>query len=573
MSFRWRLNRSAAGKGVCCLARLPAGKKKIIHNTAKKARNQMVKSASPSSRPSVDVKLVPDDHSDADFRGSGREAEGVYLCLVAYGGEMTPQLIATHASIAELNCDAVVVGAYSGEQISLTEEADALNGELGGRLMDQLRSTRFQAKPGEVESITTLGAVPARTIVVAGLGSRDEVGPKHVRRAGAASARRVSEASEVACALPSLREEGWGAAAEGFLLAAYRFDAYKSNAKAARLEKVHFPGAATQALDRGGAYADAIALARNLTNEPASVLTPTELARRAVEIADAAGLERTILDESELRDLGFGGLLGVAAGSSEPPRLIRLRYAPDQASGRITLVGKGVTFDSGGLSLKPWQSMQAMKTDMAGGAAVLGVMSALRRLGVGVEVTGIVPATENMVSGNALKPGDVIRHYGGKTCEVINTDAEGRLILADTLAWASEDKPDSLVDVATLTSTIRMALGTRVSGLFCADVELRRGLLDAADSSGEDMWHMPFYDAYESEIASDVADLRNRGTGYGGAIIAALFLRNFVGEEIAWAHLDIAGTARAESSTDEYPKGGTGIPTRTLLRWLEGKGR
>jgi leucyl aminopeptidase len=223
--------------------------------------------------------------------------------------------------------------------------------------------------------------------------------------------------------------------------------------------------------------------------------------------------------------------------------------------------------------LKQWQSMQAMKTDMAGGAAVLGVMSALRRLDVGVEVTGIVPTTENMVSGNALRPGDVIRHYGGKTSEVINTDAEGRLILADSLAWASEDKPDSLVDVATLTSSIKRALGTRMSGLFCDDDDLRRELMDAADSSGEDMWHMPFYDAYESEIASDVADLKNRGAAYGGAIIAALFLRNFVGEKIAWAHLDIAGTARAESSTDESPKGGTGTPTRTLLRWLEGKGR
>jgi leucyl aminopeptidase len=573
MSFKWRLNRSAAGKGVCCLARLPAGKKKIIHNTARKARNQMVKSASPSSEPSVEVKLAPDDHSGADFRGNTRRAERVYLCLVAYGGEMTPLLSATDASITELTCDAVVIGAYSGERISPAIEPEDLSNELWGRLIEHLWSTGFEAKPGEVDSITTLGAVPARTIVVAGLGSRDAVAPKHVRRAAAAAARRVSGASEIACALPSLGEEGWSAAAEGILLAAYRFDAYKSDAKAPKLIRVLFPGATKEALDRGRAYVDAIALARNLTNEPASVLTPTELARRAVEIADAAGLEPTVLDESELRDQGFGGLLGVAAGSSEPPCLIRLRYVPDGAVQRITLVGKGVTFDSGGLSLKQWQSMQAMKTDMAGGAAVLGVMSALRSLDIGDEVTGIVPATENMVSGDALKPGDVIRHYGGKTSEVINTDAEGRLILADSLAWASEDKPDSLVDVATLTSQIRMALGTKMSGLFCDDDDLRRELLDAANSSGEDMWHMPFFDAYESEIASDVADLRNRGTPYGGAIIAALFLRKFVGEKIAWAHIDVAGTARAESSTDEAAKGGTGIPTRTLLRWLEGKGR
>jgi leucyl aminopeptidase len=486
---------------------------------------------------------------------------------------MTPQLTATDTAIAELSCDAIVVGAYAGDHIALAEEAEELDRKLDGRLIEHLQSAAFEAKPGEVASMTTLGALPARTIAVAGLGGRGTLAPKDVRRAAAVAARRIPGASEVACALPSLGEEGWSAAAEGFALAGYRFDAYKSEAEATELSTVLFPGAAKQALERGRAYADAVALARNLTNEPASVLTPTELGSRAVEIADATGLQATILGEGELRERGFGGLLSVAAGSSEPPRLIRLHYAPDGAFERVALVGKGVTFDSGGLSLKPWQSMQAMKTDMAGGAAVLGVMSALSTLDVGVEVTGIVPATENMVSGDALKPGDVIHHYGGKTSEVINTDAEGRLILADALAWASEDEPSSLVDVATLTSTIRMALGTRMSGLFCDDDDLRAGLLEAAEGAGEDMWHMPFYDAYESELASDVADLRNRGTASGGAIIAALFLRNFVGERIPWAHIDIAGTARAESSTDESPKGGTGIPTRTLLRWLEGRGK
>jgi leucyl aminopeptidase len=486
---------------------------------------------------------------------------------------MTPELTATDASIAELGCDAIVVGAYAGDHIELAEEAQALDGKLEGRLIEHLQSASFDAKPGEVVSITTLGALPARTIVVAGLGARSKVAPRDVRRAAAAAAKRIPGAFDVACALPSLGEEGWSAAAEGLALAGYGFDGYKSEAETNQLTTALFPGATPQTLERGRAYADAIALARNLTNEPASVLTPTELARRAVDVADASGLEATILDEGELRELGFGGLLSVASGSSEPPRLIRLHYAPDEARERIALVGKGVTFDSGGLSLKPWQSMQEMKTDMAGGAAVIGVMSALRTLGVGVGVTGIVPATENMVSGEALKPGDVIHHYGGKTSEVINTDAEGRLILADALAWASEDEPSSLVDVATLTSSIRMALGTRMSGLFCDDDDLRAGLLEAAEAAGEDMWHMPIYDAYESELATDVADMRNRGSASGGAIIAALFLRNFVGEKIPWAHIDIAGTARAESATDESPKGSTGIPTRTLLRWLEGRGK
>jgi leucyl aminopeptidase len=303
-------------------------------------------------------------------------------------------------------------------------------------------------------------------------------------------------------------------------------------------------------------------------------MTPDILARKAREVADVHGLECTVFEEDELRERGFGGLLDVSKGSSAPPRFIALRYAPEGARGKVALVGKGVTFDSGGLSIKPAKGMETMKTDMSGAAAVLGAMSGLVRLDVKTEVLAFIPATENMVSGDAIKPGDVITHYGGKTSEVLNTDAEGRLVLADALTYASEQEPDAIVDLATLTGAIQIALGKKIAGLFSNDDTLLREIEGAAESSGERLWHMPLAsDVYRSEIDSEVADIKNTGTSspYGGASVAALFLREFVGEGIAWAHLDIAGSARADGDHEEVSRGGTGIGTRTLLSWLEGR--
>ncbi|MDQ4144727.1 MAG: leucyl aminopeptidase, partial [Actinomycetota bacterium] len=312
--------------------------------------------------------------------------------------------------------------------------------------------------------------------------------------------------------------------------------------------------------------------ARELTNEPASALWPEVLAERAREVAEVAGLECTLLDENELAERGFGGLLAVAQGSTRPPRLIELRYKPENPLGHVAIVGKGVTFDSGGLSLKDAKSMETMKTDMGGGAAVIGAMGALPRLDVRVEVTAVVPTTENMPSGSAVKPGDVITHYGGKTSEVLNTDAEGRLILADALAYVSEQRPDAIVDVATLTGAMMVALGKKAAGYFANDDGLAAEIERAAGTAGERVWRMPLFDDYRSDLDSDVADIKNIGTRFGGAIFAALYLGDFIGDGISWGHLDIAGPGRAESDYDEVTKGASGFAARTLVAWLESRG-
>jgi leucyl aminopeptidase len=397
-----------------------------------------------------------------------------------------------------------------------------------------------------------------------------------LRRAAGSAARRLSDHSVIASALHGAvrADDAVSASVEGFLLGSYRFITYKSDPRPSKIQRIMLldsPGGRT--VERGQAMAEATSLARDLTNEPGSGLTPELLAARAREVADVGGLECTVLDEDELQERGFGGILGVSRGSVEPPRLIQLRYAPSGASRRVVLIGKGITFDSGGLSLKDAKNMEMMKTDMAGSAAVIGAMSALPRLDIGVEVWGLVPASENMPGGNALKPGDVITHYGGRTSEVLNTDAEGRLVLADAIAWACEQRPDAIVDVATLTGAMMVALGSKATGFFSNDDSLAAELEAASMRAGERFWRMPLYDEYRPELDSEVADIKNSGPRWGGAIFGALFLKDFLATDISWAHLDIAGPSRAENDYEEIPKGGSGVATRTLITWVEGRGR
>jgi leucyl aminopeptidase len=335
------------------------------------------------------------------------------------------------------------------------------------------------------------------------------------------------------------------------------------------------PSASAEALRAGIVTATATMLARDLANMPSSTKTPDWLARQAQSLARRSGLSVVVSDERQLRAAGFGGVVAVGMGSVNPPRLIELTYLPkDPVPGHVVLVGKGITFDSGGLSLKPNAGMLAMKTDMAAGGAVIATMSALRDLGVRVKVTGLVPAAENMPSGSAQRPSDVITQYGGTTVEVLNTDAEGRLVLADALAYADAKlDPDVVVDLATLTGAISRGLGKRHAGLFCTDERLANALVEAGEASGEGIWPMPFVDDYRDALDSSVADLSNvavHGTQYkGGAIIAALFLREFVGRR-RWAHLDIAGVGRAEADEHEVAKGPTGYGVRLLVHWLAG---
>jgi leucyl aminopeptidase len=421
-----------------------------------------------------------------------------------------------------------------------------------------------------------MGRITARAVALVGLGKRERVDASVLRRTAAGAARRLSKHGSIGTTLHDALggDAAASAVAEGFLLGSYRYAGHKSSPATQTMQRVELVGASAQAVERGRTLGEATRFARDLINEPAATMTPETLARHAREVADVNGLECTVFDESELRERGFGGVLDVAKGSSTPPCFITLRYAPEGAKGRVALIGKGVTFDSGGYSIKPAKSMETMKTDMSGAAAVLATMGAVAKLGVKSEVLAFIPATENMVSGDAIKPGDVITHYGGRTSEVLNTDAEGRLILADALTYASEQEPEAIIEISTLTGSIQIALGKKIAGLFSNDDALLREIEGAAQSAGERLWHMPLAeDIYRSEIDSDVADIKNTGSSspYGGATVAALFLREFIGEGIPWAHLDIAGVGRADGDNDEIAKGGTGFGTRTLLTWLEGR--
>lgn len=462
----------------------------------------------------------------------------------------------------------LVIGATS---TGLNASGRAVDDALDGSLSEYLSQTGFKGKVGSVTVLPTLGRLPANALAVVGLG---EATPSELRRAAGGAARKLAQHSDAASSL----HEGLSAAAteasiEGWHLGSYRFKTYKDDPRPPKLGRLMLLGhGEDHAVDRATARATAAITARDLVNEPASALWPDAFATRAREVADVAGLEFTVFDENELAERGFGGLLGVGRGSARPPRLIQLRHSPPGAARRIALVGKGVTFDSGGLSLKDAKSMEAMKTDMAGGAAVIGAMGALPKLDVGIEVVGLIPAAENMPGGAAIKPGDVITHYGGKTSEVLNTDAEGRLILGDALAYGSEQDPDSIVDVATLTGAMMIALGKKAAGYFANDDDLAREIEDAAASAGERLWRMPLYDELRSDLDSDVADIKNMGQRWGGAIYAALYLREFIGRGIRWAHLDIAGPGRSESDYDDVSKGGTGFAARTLVSWLEAKG-
>jgi len=484
-----------------------------------------------------------------------------------------PQPVAVSEDATSLACDALLLGAYAESgSFALDERAAAVDAAMSGGIARFLTSSGFKAGQGEVVVLPGSDGIAADAVAIVGLGDRDKADSTTLRRAVGAAARRLSERASLGVCLPT-SDGKTGAVAEGLILGSYRFTTYKTEAKPSKLERLLFVGASDPELERASIVAEATCFARDLTNEPASTLTPDVLAERARGAGDVAGFETTVWTEKELRDHGFGGLLGVSAGSEIPPRFIQMRYAPSKSSRKVALVGKGVTFDSGGLSLKDAANMETMKTDMGGAAAVIATMSAVGRLKPDIEVLAFVPSTENMPSGTAIKPGDVLKHYGGKTSEVLNTDAEGRLILADALAFASEQGPDAIVDVATLTGSIMIALGKKSTGLFANDDALADELVGASRSAGERVWHMPLYDMYRKELESEVADMKNVGSRWGGAIIAALYLREFVGDDIPWAHLDIAGAARAESDYDENSKGGTGVAVRTLVSWIEQRAR
>ena len=439
----------------------------------------------------------------------------------------------------------------------------------------------FTGKVGQ--SLVVSGPAATPVVVFLGTGAADG-GADVVRRAAAElvrSAGRGGTALLVLAPAPDGEQRTVQAAAEGAILAAYRFVTHKSSDDRRGVERLVVggwgfdPAAAQAGVRRGVAVGRAVLLARDLVNEPPSSMTPARLAAVAeAHVAGRPGVRVEVWDEERIAAEHLGGLLGVARGSAEPPRLIRAEYVPSdplEIDGRVphvVLVGKGITFDSGGLSLKTPEGMTTMKTDMSGAAAVLGAVSACGELGVRIKVTAIAPATENMPGGRATKPGDVLTIRNGLTIEVLNTDAEGRLVLADGLSLAGELDPDAVIDLATLTGACVTALGMSVAGLFGTDDALVSSVRDASERAGEATWPLPLVEDYRCHIDSEVADMKNVGKGgQAGAIAAALLLARFV-EGIPWVHLDIAGPARSDEDGGILAKGGTGFGVRTLLELL-----
>ena len=423
---------------------------------------------------------------------------------------------------------------------------------------------------------------PGTLEILVGLGPRERVDAEALRRAGAAAVRAAGRSRALSIVLSGLDVAGLdveaaaSALVEGSLLAAYSYDRYRSDPDPVELESVEVVArdadAAARGVERAAVVAEAVGLARDLVNTPPGECTPRDFAGVATEVARRTGLEIHVMDEEEMTAERLGGILAVARGSAEPPRLVRAEYVPEHADGAppatVVLVGKGITFDSGGLSIKPAAGMMTMKTDMSGAAAVLATLSACRRLEVAVRVVGYMAMTENMPGGRATKPGDVLRARNGKTIEVLNTDAEGRLVLADALSLAAELDPDAIVDLATLTGACVVALGSGIAGVMGNDDRLVDAIGSASRRAGEATWHLPLPEGYRSHIESEIADMKNLGTaGQAGALSAGLLLEEFVGTT-PWVHLDIAGPARSDEDKGYRRKGGTGFGVRTLLELL-----
>jgi len=499
----------------------------------------------------------------------------------------------TSSSPSSLRVDAVVIGVTkNGDGLALAPRAEDVDKALGKKLVATLTAMGATGAAGEVTKVATLGSTKAPLVVAVGLGEPGGDGRSSgrrrqqpavydaevLRRAAGAAVRALAGTRRVALALPAA-DGGVEAVAQGALLGAYAFTRYRhASAKdqKAPVESVTVVVDSTRdrgakgALDRAQVLTAAVNLARDLVNTPPGDLHPPEFAASAVAAAKGLDLKVEVLDEKALKKQGYGGILGVGQGSINPPRLVRIGYRHPKAKRHLAIVGKGITFDSGGLSLKPAQAMEWMKADMGGAAAVIAAMTAIARLEPAVNVTGWAPMAENMPSGTAQRPSDVLRIYGGRTVEVLNTDAEGRLILADAIARASEDRPDLIVDAATLTGAQLIALGSRTAAIMSNDDGVRAKVHDAAGRAGEAMWPMPLPEELRKSMDSPVADIANMGERYGGMLVAGLFLKEFVGEGIPWAHLDIAGPAFNEGDPHGYtPKGGTGAGVRTLVQIAE----
>jgi leucyl aminopeptidase len=481
--------------------------------------------------------------------------------------------------ITRLEVGGIIVGVFEG-QTSLDGDAARIDGALGGVISQFVGSGEIKGRLSHLTLIYTLGKMPPQRVAVVGLGKRDDLTADRIRIAVAETCRTLRGAGATTVGAVAL---GAGAAAietltsaqaitEGMILGLYSFRKHITGAANGEIKQLTILDrdvdklpALEEGMRRGKIVAGAASLARDLVNEPSNFMTPANLADAAGALARQYGVEIAVLEREQVRELGMGAFLGVAQGSQEPPKFIVLRYnGRDSGEIDIALVGKGITFDSGGISIKPTDGMGDMKGDMAGGASVMAAISAIAQLKPAINVMAIIAATENLPSGTAFKPGDVLKAIDGKTIEIITTDAEGRLTLADAIGYARKRGAKAIVDVATLTGGIRVALGDVCTGAFGNNQDLMDKVVAAGNEAGERAWQMPMFEEYKEQNKSDVADLKNSGGRNASSITAAQFLSEFAGDT-PWVHLDIAGTSLTERERGYVVKGATAVPTRTLV--------
>ncbi|MCF2531196.1 leucyl aminopeptidase [Yinghuangia soli] len=486
------------------------------------------------------------------------------------------------SSAATLRADAIVIGLAKGDGGPVVAAGgEAVEKAFGGTLGAVLTALGATGAEGEITRIPAAagaGSLKAPLVLAVGLGAEPEGGfaAEALRKAGGNAARALAGTKKAGLALPLADAAAVEAVALGALLGAYTFEAYREKSTEGRkapVKDLALVGAKARdkavkaAFERAQVTAESVNKTRDLVNTPPNDLNPKSFAAIAVDQGKNFGFKVEVMDEKALTKGGYGGILGVGQGSANPPRLVRLGYTHPKAKRSIALIGKGITYDSGGISLKPAGANETMKMDMAGAGAVLGAVAAIARLGLPVNVTGWLALAENMPSGTSTRPGDVLRMYGGRTVEVLNTDAEGRLVLADAITRAAEEKPEKIIDVATLTGAMMVALGHKTYGIVANDDDFRSAVHDAAERVGEPSWPMPTPAELRRTMDSTIADIKNIGDRMGGGLSAGVFLREFVAEGISWAHLDIAGPAYNEGEVSGYTaKGGTGVAVRTLVQ-------
>lgn len=456
-------------------------------------------------------------------------------------------------NVKDMACDVLVISQFEGERTS-QELANTYAIDKDG----------FEGKFGTTYLLHTYGKIPAEKILVIGLGKKEELDGNKIREAVAKAVKKLQQIkAKKVCFDFNINCDYGKSAAIGAMIADYAFDKYKSE-KPHHLDEITFGVFSQDDVDEGIIFGEAMKFARDLANEPAQYATPAKLAEIAEHLEDVT---TKVYDKDAIARMGMGAFLAVAQGSVQQPKFIHMKYTGKNPKKKIAIIGKGICFDSGGLDIKPPASMLTMKDDMSGAACVLAVMQALNKLKPDMEVHGIIAACENMPSGSSYKPGDILTAKNGKTIEVDNTDAEGRLTLADALCFACELQVDEVIDIATLTGACMVALGTHAAGIMGNNEDMISRLIQTAQSSGERLWELPMYKEYKDSLKSDIADMKNTGSRYGGASTAGVFLQEFV-EGVKWAHIDIAGTAYLEKPQKELIAGATGAGVRTLLNYV-----